>query len=68
MAVLLIFVVIVAVAVFGFSVHFYFTALSTMAMHRQAMHALHQELAYRRLGRRADLQDRLNEEFGGEPR
>ncbi len=49
MEALLLFAVLVGLVLAGLGVAFYARLWSTLGMHRQAMHALHQELSYARL-------------------
>lgn len=51
MEALLILLVLVALALLGLGIAFTVRLWSVLGMHRQAMHALHQELAQRRVPR-----------------
>jgi hypothetical protein len=51
MEALLILIILAAAALTGFGIYFFMVVLSTLHVHRRAMHALHQELASRAVPR-----------------
>lgn len=54
MAVLIVIVALAGLVLAGFAVAFYARLWSTLGMHRQAMHALHQHIAQQRVPRAAE--------------